>query len=602
MKDHNLFKPQTLEEGKHAVVGNCNGFTMAERWEKETPAFTEAILRYVKREGEILDYGCGVGRLAKEILTQDASVFVTGTDASAAMMAKAEEYVQNERFHTQAPQALDQRFDLIYLVYVLQHVPAIEIREVLSRIHTLLKDDGVFIYCSSEYRMAIRFDGGGFFDDRFLGVDLKAEILRFFEIKNTLFQDPDYVKNDVLRKMITGNEGELAHPAYILTKRKIEGPLFNATPAVDEERSAVVNAINGGGIRISEESEEQKIDFERKAWDKTNPKNILLINRLAPGDILVMTNAIRDLHKAHPGMYLTDIRTPCDALFANNPHITKFLYDETEYSRINSDFSAKPRWKKHPRYNTAFMGNIMVLDMHYPLIHKSGTRGSHFSEGHRDFLEQALGINIPQTDLRPEIYLSQDEVNWPSPALVKAGVEGPYWVINAGSKGDFTLKQYPFYQEVIDKLKDRITFIQIGQKEHNHIPLIGAISLVGQTDIRELARLISKADGVITCVSLPMHMAAAFNKPCVVVAGAREGTRWELYPNHQFLYVNGCLPCASYDGCWRGKVEDCNNKKENVPLCMHLIWPEDIVRAVERYYEGGMLEYTASGIKTEVVA
>ena len=174
---------------------------------------------------------------------------------------------------------------------------------------------------------------------------------------------------------------------------------------------------------------------------------------------------------------------------------------------------------------------------------------------------------------------------------INIGIDKKYWIINAGSKNDYSLKQYPYYQEVVDILKEKIILIQIGARGHNHIPLNGVIDLVGKTSIRELIRIISKAEGVITCVSLPMHIAAAFSKPCVVVAGAREGTRWELYPNHQFMYVNGCLPCASYDGCWKSKPNDCKNIVNNVSRCMTLISPQEVVRAVERYYLGGALNY-----------
>ena len=88
-----------------------------------------------------------------------------------------------------------------------------------------------------------------------------------------------------------------------------------------------------------------------------------------------------------------------------------------------------------------------------------------------------------------------------------------------------------------------------------------------------------------------MHIAAAFRKPCVVVAGARESTRWELYPNHQFIYVNGCLPCATYDGCWKSRTSDCTNKIGEVAKCMTLITPNDVCGSIVRFYNGGMLTY-----------
>ena len=530
--EHKLFKPKGFDEGRHAVVGTCNSLSMEERWEKETPLFAKAILDKSINNPRILDYGCGVGRLAKEIVKNNYSSTVVGTDDSNKMLQEAKKYVNDERFSVSLPQNLEGYFDTVYCVYVLQHVPAIELRNILMRIHYHLKDDGKFIYCSSDYRMCARFDNPEFFDDRFLGVNIREEISRFFELESPLFDEQTINNNEILQIMINGKGGKLAHPALVFKKKKID------------------NYIN---TSVEGKKEESKTD-------NTNVKKVKLVNRLSPGDVLVMSNTIRDLHKAHPGKYITDVESPCSAIYENNPYITKLE------------------------------GDYETIDMQYPLIHRSGVLGCHFSEGHRAFLEKKLNINIPQTDLRPEIYLTQAEKEWVSPAVTKANAPEKYWVLNAGSKGDFTLKQYPYYQEVVDILnKEGINVVQIGQKEHRHALLNGTYDLLGKTNLRELFRTIYHAEGVITCVSLPMHAAAALNKPCVVVAGAREGTRWELYPSHQFLYVNGCLPCATYDGCWKSKHEDCVNLEDGIPRCMKLIRPEDVARSVFRYYEGGML-------------
>lgn len=125
----------------------------------------------------------------------------------------------------------------------------------------------------------------------------------------------------------------------------------------------------------------------------------------------------------------------------------------------------------------------------------------------------------------------------------------------------------------------------------------------GKTNIRELFRLIHKSQGVLSCVSFPMHVAAALEKPCVVVAGGREGTRWELYPSHRFLYTNGALDCCLYDGCWKSKVEECahpvkaiDHLNQKQPLCMEMIRPEDIIRACELYYLGGVLKNEVANV------
>lgn len=574
--EHRLFKPQSLEEGKHAVVGDCNGYSMEDRYRLETPLFAKAILRQKDLVYKILDYGCGVGRLAKEIINQksfDVTLEVYGVDASRDMLRLAEANVDSPRFHVKTPPDLgDEKFDIAYCVYVLQHVPAVEIRDILYRIHSHLNNDGVFIYCSSDYRMAINYGQPGFYDDRHLGVNLQEELGRLFEKVGELFTAEEFAAHEVLRKMIRGEGGGLPHPAFVFKKKVQDQPLWDYQDlevSVPETPHHVKKAMS---------------------LNSQNSHKVILVNRLSPGDILVMTNAVRDFKKAHPDWEIA-VDTPCPEIFNNNPYLTPIERNPEELRQIIDGFSAMSHRGEDPRDHIAQLSNgVIVVDMHYPLINTSGACGWHFGYGHRAWLEEVLGLKIPQTSLYPEIYLDQSEKNWLAPVPLKTGYHCPYWVINAGSKGDFTLKQYPYYQEVIDLLKHEINFVQIGREEHNHPALEGAIDMRGQTNIRELFRVIYHAQGVITCVSFPMHIAAAFKKPCVVVAGAREGTRWELYPDHQFLYVNGCLPCAKGDGCWKSKLEDCNNKDKGVPLCLAMISPDEIANSVLRYYAGGILE------------
>lgn len=294
------------------------------------------------------------------------------------------------------------------------------------------------------------------------------------------------------------------------------------------------------------------------------PKKLILANPLSPGDILMSTSAVRDLHKAWPGRYLTDVRCPAMEVWYNNPYITPINDDDPDAKKIT---------------------------MGYDDIHISGWSGRPFSVAYTRYLEKKLSIKIPYTTLRPDIYLSQDEMLWPSPAVTLAGYEGPYWIINAGTKFDYTLKYYPFHQEVVDKLAGKVQFVQIGLKEHNHKALNGVIDLRGKTNIRELYRLSYHAEGAVCAVSFQMVIQAALSKPCVVVAGGREGVRWQLYADHRYLYTNGALPCCQYDGCWKSKIKDCLNVEDGVPKCMRLITPDMIVAAILMYYDGGRLTW-----------
>jgi len=230
--EHNLFKPASFEEGRESVVGHCNGIPMAERWEAETPLFARMILSHLEPgDTKILDYGVGVGRLAKEVINQNKEVKVIGVDDSSDQRRYSKLYVGEDRFEAIAPTQLNETVDLAYCVYVLQHVPAISIREVLYRIHYFLKPQGKLVYCSSDYRMAIRFDHLGFFDDRFLGINIRAEIEKLFEPIGPLFSDKEFKENEVVRKMVIGDDGNgggLPHPAIVYRRRELAVPYFNA--------------------------------------------------------------------------------------------------------------------------------------------------------------------------------------------------------------------------------------------------------------------------------------------------------------------------------------------------------------------------------------
>jgi 2-polyprenyl-3-methyl-5-hydroxy-6-metoxy-1,4-benzoquinol methylase len=108
--DHKLFKPKSLEEGKHAVVGDCNGIPMAQRYEVETPLFAKRIIELSKKADvahpQILDYGCGVGRLANEILKEDGMCDVRGVDASSEMIDLSYKNVESSRFLACLPEQL----------------------------------------------------------------------------------------------------------------------------------------------------------------------------------------------------------------------------------------------------------------------------------------------------------------------------------------------------------------------------------------------------------------------------------------------------------------------------------------------------------------
>jgi len=304
----------------------------------------------------------------------------------------------------------------------------------------------------------------------------------------------------------------------------------------------------------------------------------------------MLTAAVRELHREYPGRYVTDVRTTASALWENNPHITRLSTGDR---------------------------SVRVIDMHYPLIHRSNTAPYHFIHGYVQYLEEQLGLRIPLHAFRGDIHLSDEERSDKS-LLQEHGIEPPFWIVVAGGKYDFTAKWWnpESYQAVTDHFAGRLQFVQCGEEGHWHPPLGGAVNLVGKTDLRELIRLVYHADGVLCPVTLAMHLAAAvetppgkpLNRACVVVAGGREPPQWEAYPHHQFIHTNGMLDCCDNGGCWKsrcqlvgdGDAKDSENvclrpvqidDELRIPECMQMIAPDDVIRRIEMYYESGSLSY-----------
>ena len=302
---------------------------------------------------------------------------------------------------------------------------------------------------------------------------------------------------------------------------------------------------------------------------------------LSPGDVCTLTAALEALHAAYPGQYLTDVRTPCDELFLYNPRITKLHESEAR-----------------------------VIEMHYTdLINCADDVPNHFLRGYCFDLAKNLGVSLELNANRPRLYLSGEEKA--THPLVQHRVSSkpvPYWLVTAGIKSDYTLKQWPveYYQDVVRHFRGKVQFVQVGSSEHDHPELDGVINLVGKTDLRQLVCLAYHADGGLGPITLLQHLCAAFEKPYVALLGGREPLNWTQYPLQTTLHTLGKLPCCRFRACWRSRVVPLNDGSEQdnilcespilgmarpVGKCMALIRPADVVRAIEGYFEGGALTY-----------
>jgi len=283
-----------------------------------------------------------------------------------------------------------------------------------------------------------------------------------------------------------------------------------------------------------------------------------------------MSRAVADLKMSYPE-YEIDVRSPCPAIWENNPHLTKLDEGAEDVEVFNIEYGRDGSG-----------------------IHESGWKGQHWTDAYREDIENQLGVTIVKTGIWPELYISEKEKHWINQVETEFSWHGGFWLLNAGHKPDNELKQYHRWQEFVDLFNDHfkgsIRLVQVGHKSHVHPELNGAYNLIGKTDLRQFIRLCWWAHGTVGPLSFQLVMAAAFKKPHVVVAAGKEGIRWHIYPNGRYLHTLGALKCCHYDGCWKGgKYGDCVDRVYEIPRCFCLIKPQIILDAVTSYYEGGIL-------------
>ena len=309
-------------------------------------------------------------------------------------------------------------------------------------------------------------------------------------------------------------------------------------------------------------------------------RHIRLKCGLSLGDIVVLTGAVRDLHLAYPGRFITALETSYPDVWAHNPYVS-----------------------------ADFLGGEEI-DCGKVLVHRNGTGGIHYLQAYLHLLNQKLGTSAPLTKLKGDIHLSWQERNWYSDVWSLCGKEVPYWIICPGGKLDIPIKWWDWqrYQDVVNHFRGRIQFVQVGAWGNFHPPLEGVIDFRGRTQPRDLIHLVYNADGVFCGVTSLMHLAAAVpaaagaQREAVIVAGAREPACWEAYPGHEFISTEQDVSCAH---CWKTRhfsLPDnrnrtalaCHRVSNDLPLCMDKITPATVIERFERLAANGRVRFLSS--------
>ena len=332
----------------------------------------------------------------------------------------------------------------------------------------------------------------------------------------------------------------------------------------------------------------------RRVYSATAPDRKLLIgydHHLAPGDYTILTPLIRDIAATYGDRYQIGVDTTMTELFRGNINVTNFAPGDPAVEKV-----------------------VLCYKQGMEMS-KNNTRHHFTNWMYTDF---SFKTKIPVQQLKPgcNFHLSQKEKQ-------SAPISGRYWLVMGGGKSDFITKWWDFdwYQAVVDKLRPLgFRFVQTGSSAETHVHprMTNVTNAVGWGYLRELVWQIAHCEGIICPITCGMHIASAFNKPCVVIAGGREEPWWEAYNNeygqfgsvcepvavpHRFLHTVGELDCCKTRGCWTNKLHmtmtDNNvckklakrdKGRQELPLCMEMIKPDDVADAVLSYYHDGTLQ------------
>ncbi len=193
----------------------------------------------------------------------------------------------------------------------------------------------------------------------------------------------------------------------------------------------------------------------------------------------------------------------------------------------------------------------------------------HTVEKHLDSLRH---LNLhPETysDLRTTFTIDKQTSEYTASVLKEHGlVPNGYILFHPTSRWLFKCWKESHAAEVIDHLQNAgWRVVLTSGPDKNELNMIGRIlkrcetqpiNLSGKTNLKQLGSLINTCRLFLGMDSVPMHMAAALEKPVVALFGPSSELYWAPWKTHSEILVDDspCRPCG-LDGCGGSKRSNC---------------------------------------------
>lgn len=177
-----VFEPFTLDYAKHVVL--TSDPNDPDKFERETNFLINAIIdnNLITSESKVVDFGCGMGRISKELVHQ-IGCDVTGIDFSERMRMFATFYVGSGKFLAVPEYTIKESIDVCLAILVLQHVEFPE--KEIENLYTITKPGGLLVLINEPKRYVPTGISNGYVvwsDDGFNVVEAVEKLFKLVQV------------------------------------------------------------------------------------------------------------------------------------------------------------------------------------------------------------------------------------------------------------------------------------------------------------------------------------------------------------------------------------------------------------------------------------
>ncbi|WP_346353546.1 glycosyltransferase family 9 protein [Azotosporobacter soli] len=322
-------------------------------------------------------------------------------------------------------------------------------------------------------------------------------------------------------------------------------------------------------------------------------KRIFVSKQAGIGDVILLTPILAEMKRQmNCWITLMVFKNAVDAV-QGLPFIDEvFVYDKKK----DSSWSVIKKMRGHDaaiffdlQYRPTLLAFLARVPLRVGIAHKRKLWLTHATtwEKHLDhiyepyasaeLLKKTLGIDMKTTALEQLYFAEATEMEKIAveKMLEEGGIKQGVAYVACSPLTALFLKDWPRekWRELFVRLYEEqgILTVVFGSFGEQNITwnMPGVVNLSGRTNLRQAAYIVKKAKLLVNSCSLPIHMAAAYDTPCVALYGHTDPKRWAPRRNCSVIMAGvSCSPCDGYAG---------SNCKE--PRCMAEISVDEVYQA-----------------------